>query len=98
MASLVVIDPHARAYDDESIFHQPLAGTPSAVLETCLALAEQIDTTLFNGVADDKHAGRLRLKASHRVAVGWKRSRFTLAARNSRCGRTTISISLRWRL
>jgi glycosyltransferase involved in cell wall biosynthesis len=69
VASLVVIDPHARAYDDESIFHHPLAGTASAVLETCLSIAQQIDTTLFNGVADDKHAGRLRLKASHRVAV-----------------------------
>ena len=69
MASLVVIDPHAQAYDDESILHQPLAGTPSAVLETCLALAQQIDATLFNGVAEDKQAGCLRLRPSRRVAV-----------------------------
>src|ERR1700676_4530072 len=69
VASLVVIDPHAQAYDDESILHQPLAGTPSAVLETCLSLAQQIDTTLFNGVAEDKHAGCLRLRPSRRVAV-----------------------------
>jgi len=69
VASVTVIDPHAQAYDDESILHQPLGGTSSAVLETCMSLAQQLDTTLFNGIADDKHAGRLRLRPGRRVAV-----------------------------
>jgi glycosyltransferase involved in cell wall biosynthesis len=69
MAGLVVIDLHAGSYDDESILHHPAAGTRSAVIETCLGLSQQIDTTLFNGVADDKHAGQLRIRSSRRVAA-----------------------------
>jgi glycosyltransferase involved in cell wall biosynthesis len=69
MASLVVIDLHPRAYNDDSILHEPLSGTASATLETCMSLAQRLDTTLFNGIADDKHAGRLRLRPSRRVAV-----------------------------
>jgi glycosyltransferase involved in cell wall biosynthesis len=69
MTNLAVIDLHAGAYDDQSILHHPAAGTRSAVIETCLSLAQLIDTTLFNGVADDKNAGRLRLGSSRRVAA-----------------------------
>jgi glycosyltransferase involved in cell wall biosynthesis len=69
MARLVVIDLHAGAYDDESILHHPAAGTRSAVIETCLGLAQQIDTTLFNGVAEDKRAGQLRIRPSRQVAT-----------------------------
>ena len=69
MADLAVIDLHAGAYDDESILHYPAAGTRSAVIETCLCLARQIDTTLFNGVAYDRSAGRLRLRPNRRVAA-----------------------------
>src|SRR5664279_1752091 len=69
MASLVVIDLHAGAYDDQSILHHPAAGTRSAVIETCLHLALKIDTMLFNGVVEDRRAGELRIRPNRRVAA-----------------------------
>jgi len=69
MASLVVIDLHVGAYDDQSILHHPAAGTRSAVIETSIHLAQQIDTTLFNGIAEDRRVGGLRIRSNRRVAA-----------------------------
>lgn len=69
MRDLLVFDPGRRPYDDETILHQPLGGTESAVLETCMALAADLDLALFNGVPGERLAGRLLLKPFGRVAI-----------------------------
>ena len=69
MASIAVIDFHHQAYDDESILHAPIAGTQSAVVETCLALAQDVDVTLFNATDRERQVGRLGIKPNRAVAV-----------------------------
>jgi glycosyltransferase involved in cell wall biosynthesis len=69
MASIQVIDFHQQGYDDESILHSPIAGTQSAVIETCLALARDVDVTLFNATDRERRAGRLTVKPNRAVAV-----------------------------
>lgn len=69
MSSIQVIDFHHQGYDDESILHSPIAGTQSAVVETCFALAQEVDVTLFNATDRERRVGRLTVKPNRAVAV-----------------------------
>lgn len=69
MASAIIIDFDRQAYDDESVLHAPIGGTQSAVVETCLALAEEIDVTLFNATDRERRVGRLAIRPNRAVAV-----------------------------
>jgi glycosyltransferase involved in cell wall biosynthesis len=69
MSRLIVIDFDARPYDDETLLHEPLGGTQSAVLETCLALADRADVTLYNANDRERRVGRLTIRPNRAVSV-----------------------------
>jgi len=69
VASLVVVDLLAQPYDEASMLHAPLGGSQSAVLDTCISLAEQTDTVLFNGVSHPRTFGRLRIEPQTQITL-----------------------------
>jgi hypothetical protein len=69
MPNVIVIDLAPQAYDDESILHSPIGGMQSAVIETCRALAEDLDVTLFNASDRERRAGRLVIRPNRAVPV-----------------------------
>ncbi len=69
MAAVVVIDLLDQPYDDADILQRPLGGTQSAVLETCIALADKADTTLYNAISSPRAFGRLRIKPNTQITL-----------------------------
>jgi len=70
VTKLTVIDFSAQPYDGEDILHSPLGGTQSAVLETCLALSNDLDVTLHNATDRERRIGRLAIKPNRAVSAG----------------------------
>lgn len=69
MAAIVVIDLLAQPYDEAGMLTQPLGGTQSAVMDTCINLAEQVDTVLYNGVESPRAFGSLRILPNRQITL-----------------------------
>lgn len=69
MAAIAVVDLLEQPYDDTDILQRPLGGTQSAVLETCIALAHNADTTLYNGISSPRDFGRLRIRPNSQITL-----------------------------
>jgi glycosyltransferase involved in cell wall biosynthesis len=68
--AIAVIDLLAQPYDEASILHAPLGGTQSAIIETCLSLAERVEAVLYNGIGSPRKSGRLRIEPNTQITMG----------------------------
>ncbi len=69
MAAIVVIDQLAQPYDGMSMLEEPLGGSQSAVMDTCLRLSEIVETVLFNAVSSPRTHGRLRIRPNRQIVL-----------------------------
>jgi glycosyltransferase involved in cell wall biosynthesis len=69
MSELIVIDLLPLDFDADSYLSQPLGGTQSAVMDTCISLAGQAKVTLFNGVSAPRDYGRLRIRPNTQITL-----------------------------